>query len=150
MSIENNLKRIADALETIANAMNKTPCDDCGNMDGYRTPAPTTLDIPEPATPAPIQEAPAPIITNNTPAPGQPSQTATPVAPAPAPAPAQGAIVMSPEELNNVLVAEFKRIGDRGPIDAAMNAMGVSSVNELPAERQAELIANIKAIPGQA
>ena len=49
--------------------------------------------------------------------------------------------------MNTVLVTEFKRIGDRAPIDAAMTALGVTSVTELPAEKQQELIAAVKAIP---
>jgi len=56
------------------------------------------------------------------------------------------AVAFTAEEMNAAIVAEFKRIGAREPIDAVMTAMGINGVNECPAEKQQELIAAIKAI----
>ena len=52
--------------------------------------------------------------------------------------------------MNTLLVSEFKRIGDRTPIDAAMSALGVISVTDLPADKQQTLLAAVAAIPSAA
>jgi len=93
------------------------------------------------ATAAPKTAKPKPV--------AQPALASVPPAPVAAPIPAApvAAVLLSPEELNATLVAEFKRIGDRKPIDDAMAALGVVSVGDLPNEKQAELIAAVKAIP---
>ena len=121
MSLENNLKRIADALEELVKqgetsfaekAAEAGLTDAVGSIEQTRTAAPA----PAPA-PAPQQEAAA------------------------APAP------MTPEALNAALVAEFNRLGDRTPIDNVLKEMGVTGVTELPAERYQELLNKVKAIP---
>jgi len=53
---------------------------------------------------------------------------------------------MTPEQLNSVLVTEFKRLGGREGIDSAMAAMGVTSVTELKPEQYQELITAVRAI----
>lgn len=81
-------------------------------------------------------DSPAPVAA---PAPAEVVPTAV-VPPTPVAAP------MTPEEFNEALVAEFKRIGSRDPIDSAMNEMGITSVTGLTAEQQQILITNVKAI----
>ena len=119
MSIENDLKKIAEATAQTAKSVAEL------------------VNIL--ANKAPAQQADTPV------APAQ--QADTPVAPNP-----PKLIAMSPEEVNEVLVAEFKRLGTREPIDAAMADLGINSVLDLPADKQHELIERVKSIPtpGQA
>lgn len=134
MAIEKDLKRIADSLEKLADHfIAATP------VAPVLTPAQqAAVDAPTPAAPA------APVATQQAaPTPAEvPAQTA-PAAPA---APA----AMTPEQMNAMLVSEFKRIGDRAPIDAAMQELGVTSVANLSAEQQQALVAKVQAIPGAA
>ena len=96
---------------------------------------PVAVPIPaaEVAVAQPVPAAPIPAIT------AAPVATAAPVVAQPAP-------VASVKEMNTILVSEFKRIGSREPIDAAMISLGVNGVAELPADKQQELIAKIAAI----
>ena len=94
-------------------------------------------DLKAGATAAPVAAAPvaAPVAAA--------APAAAPVAAAPV-----AVVAKSPEEMNTWLVSEFKRLGNnREPIDAAMSALGVISVTDLPAEKQPELIAAVQAIP---
>lgn len=134
MAIEKDLGRIATALEQLVKTLQQDV-----------NPVVTTAPAPAPAA-APAA-APAQPTLVETPAPA-------PAAPAPAPAPAPAApapaAALSPEEMNTLLVSEFKRIGDRAPIDAAMSELGVISVTDLPADKQQTLIAAVAAIPSAA
>lgn len=71
--------------------------------------------------------------------------TAPVVAP-PAPAPN----VMTPEALNNILVEEFNRIGDRAPIDNMFKELGFTGASDLPADKYQALIDKVKLIPSKA
>lgn len=71
-----------------------------------------------------------------------PTTPAAPPAPTTPPAPA----AVTPEALNEIMVAEFNRLGDRAPIDAELKKLGVNGVAELPAEKYQELINNVKAL----
>lgn len=127
MSLENNLKRIADALELIA-----------AQMDGAKaSPAPVAQESIKPAT----THETAPDVAPQAPAEAVPTAVVPP-APTATTAPA----AMSPEELNAILVQEFQRIGNREPIDAAMAELGVTSVTDLPADKQHELVNKVRAI----
>jgi hypothetical protein len=53
---------------------------------------------------------------------------------------------MTPEELNNALVVEFRRLGNREGIDNAMAEFGVTSVNDLKPEQYQQLLDKVKAI----
>lgn len=53
---------------------------------------------------------------------------------------------MTPEELNNALVVEFRRLGSREAIDNAMAELGVTSVNDLKPEQFQPLLAKIQSI----
>lgn len=53
---------------------------------------------------------------------------------------------MTPEELNNALVVEFRRLGSREGIDQAMSEFGVTSVNDLKPEQYGELLAKVKVL----
>jgi hypothetical protein len=53
---------------------------------------------------------------------------------------------MTAQELNNVLVAEFKRLGSRDGIVAVMEELGAGGINELKPEQYADLIARVKAL----
>jgi len=128
MSIESNLKRIADALEKIA--VNTQP----GTFD---TPAVTSADIVTqvPETTGDPVAAPAPAPT----AAPAPAPTTT-EAPAPAPA-------MTPEELNAKLVIEFKRLGKRDAIDTALAEFGVAGVTSLTVDQYQPLLTKVQSIP---
>jgi hypothetical protein len=122
MSIENNLERIASALESIANSV--APVGDpipVGEPLAQRVWAPReTAPVAEPVaepTPAPVAEP-----------------VAEPVA------------AMTVEELNTALVAEFKRLGGREGIDAEIAKLGASSISEVDASQYAGLLNAVKAI----
>ena len=86
---------------------------------------------PEAKPPAPVVEKPAPA----------PTPAPKPAAPAPTPA-----ATMTPEELNNALVVEFRRLGSREAIDNAMDELGVTSVNDLKPEQYNVLLTKVQGI----
>lgn len=137
MSIEKDLKDNTAALKANTEILQK--------LYDLKTNTTSTAAAPTPATPTPMVAAPAP--TPATPTPATPTPMAPALAPAPTPAPATPLAVLSAEEMNTFFVTEYKRIGKREPIDAAMAAMGVVSVTDIPAEKQQELIAAVQAIP---
>jgi len=113
--------------------------------------------IPTSKAPAPVVAAPiaAPALTEApaaapAAAPAQPAPVAAPPVTSPPMPTIAPVVTLSPEEMNNLLVSEFKRIGDRAPIDAAMSTLGVISVTDLPADKQQSLIAAVAAIPSAA
>lgn len=155
MSIESNLKTLAENSTRIANAL-EAIVSKLGHIDAAVTepavptpPAAAATQVPEPpkqpAPPAAPAEVPTPPAASPAatapaaPTAASPSEVPTPPAAAAAPA-------MTPEQLNAALVAEMKRLGSRDPIDNALKAMGVSGIQELPAERYAELLNNVKAL----
>ena len=71
---------------------------------------------------------------------------AAPVAAAPVVAAANTApVLLSDEDMNNALVAEFKRFGNREVIDAEMAKLGVTSVVGMTAENQNALLTAVRA-----
>lgn len=145
MSIEKNIERIATALERIAGAMeHQKPV-----AEEVSKPEPAPVKDDKPATPpAPKQtEAAAP------PPPAGKQESAPSTVP---PAPTTPASVstgepdMTPQELNNALVTEFKRLGNnREPIDKVMvEQFGVQSISNLPADKRRDLLAAVQALPG--
>lgn len=95
---------------------------------GTAAPAPLVLPKAEKKVdPAPAS-APAP-------APQQPVAPQAPAAPS-----------MTPEELNNALVVEFRRLGSREAIDQAMAELGVTSVNDLKPEQYNVLLTKVQGI----
>lgn len=149
MSIENNLKRIADSLETIA-----------VHISNQTTPAPDNLTATEvqerleetiPSAPQAPSSAPAEASAPAAPvppsAPAPPTAAPAPPAPAAVPAQATAGAVLSDEDMNKALVAEFKRIGSREPIDKVMTEMKTSGVSGLTAEQQQELLVKVREIP---
>jgi hypothetical protein len=152
MSLENNLKRIADSLELIATSLDNLSAgalaapapngtyvnengDNCSKVDATNTPGAA------PAPPAGQEASTAATSTGAQTAPPPPAQEASA-----APAALEVTAILSAEEMNNALVAEFKRLGSREPIDQAMANLGVSSVVDLPADKQQELLAAVRAI----
>lgn len=139
--IEDNLNRIADALEGILGKLShidaavkpkkaaaKKPAD------SVTTPVTSTVTTPS---------APVPVVTP-TPPPVAPAAPVVVTPPAPkvvTPPPA-----MTPEELNAALGVEFGRLGGREPIDAAMRDMGVSSIHDLQPEQFTVLLDKVKAL----
>lgn len=138
MSIENNLKRIADSLEIIAGVMD----------DKAETSFAAKVPLPEEAgAPTPV---PAPATIVDTPTVAPPIADAPTSVSAPAPAPEVGAAPvtasevttqMTLDDLNTALVAEYNRLGkDRTMIDATVKGFGVNTATELaPADYQAVL-----------
>lgn len=100
-----------------------------------------------PAAPvaAPAQPA-APVPATMSPPTAQTAPAAQPAAPAPVAAPADVSTLKSDEEMNNILITEFKRLGGREKIDDVMTSMGVTGVTGLTAEVQQQLITAVQAI----
>ena len=161
MSIEKNIERIADALEAlvhkldhIGQAVNQAEADSI--VEQVQT-APK-----QPVTPPPVESVAGGTSTPVTTAPGAavpPSPPAEPVTPAPTTPPPVSTpaataqvtpppAVMTPEDLNKALVAEFQRLGSREPIDAVMRAapFNAQSITDLSVEQYAPLIAAVKAV----
>ena len=137
MSIENNLKRIADALEALV--AQKAGADVKVNEVVQQV-------APAPVAEKPVAPAPQQPVAPQAPAPAPQAPVAEkPVAPAPQ-APAPVAPSMTPEELNNALVVEFRRLGSREAIDNAMAELGVTSVNDLKPEQYNVLLTKVQGI----
>lgn len=140
MSLENNIERIANALELIAQHVTSNTGEATPEKKP-RTPRAEKPVVDAPPT-KPVVEAPpensivvAPLETKTVEAP--PTQVTPPPVTAP---------TMTAEELNDALVIEFHRLGsNRVPIDEEMAKLGVSSVLNLPVEQYAVLLANVKA-----
>jgi hypothetical protein len=136
MSLENSLKRIADAseantklLESLVKTLQQT----------------VNPVVAAPAAPAAAPAAPAAAPAAPATAPAAPAAPATaPAAPATAPA---APAALTPEALNAAIITEFRRLGERTKIDAEFTRMGATGVSDLPAERYQELLTNIRAIP---
>jgi hypothetical protein len=159
MSIENNLERIAAALEAIAVSM-KGP--DVTLVPLYPDTVPAIV-VPKPKK-APKAEAPAvPTAQPAAPITLQPGESvafaggvlsnpagAPPVAPPPAPVPAAPApapvVQMTAEQLNAALVAEVGRIGAQEPIAQTIRDMGYNGLREMPTSMYGELLNRVKAL----
>ena len=134
MSIEKDLKRIADALKANTEMLQKLYDLKAGNAPvAAPAVAPPIQPVATPVPTSPVNAAPVPVAT-----PTQPT-----IAPTVAPAPVT---VMSAEEMNAALVAEFKRLGGREQIDATLTSFGITSVNDCPAEKQQEVLTAIRAL----
>ena len=79
-------------------------------------------------------------------APAAPSAPETPAAPAAPSAPETPAAPMTPQQLNDVLVTEFKRLGSREPIDKVLHDHGVQSISDLDTSQYQSVIAAVKAV----
>ena len=146
-TLAENSTRIATALEAIAARM-EAPTAAALSPEALTPPAaPAAAQIPEPPK-QPVADAAVPTPPAASPAatvPAAPTVASPSEVPAPPAAPA-ATVTMTPEQLNAALVEEFKRLGSRDGIDAALKEMGVSGVQELPAEKYGELLAKVKAL----
>jgi hypothetical protein len=52
---------------------------------------------------------------------------------------------MTPQQLNEVLVSEFKRLGGREPIDKVLHDHGVQSISDLDPSQYQSVITAVKA-----
>lgn len=157
MSIENNIKRIADALEGIlgkldhiGTAVTQEQADEIVKETPHAPkqnvpPAPAADGASTPDTNAPTAEVP--------PSPPAEPATAAPSTVPPAPIPAAPAkdttpppASMTADELNAALVTEFKRLGNRDPIDAVLREHGVQSITDLKPDQHSSVIDKVKAI----
>jgi hypothetical protein len=140
MSLENNLERIAIALEALV----------ASKAGANVTRAPTATEVTQAQVKADARveakmkvPAPAPA---EVPAPA-PAEVPAP-APAEVPAPA-GLVVASPEECNTLLVAEYNRLGGNPEVMQHIlglmeNQFGVRSVNDLTKEQYGPLITAVR------
>jgi len=126
MTIENTLERIAVALEALVEQRSVThSINITGGTEGvYAAPE-------APAAPA---------------APEAPAAPAAPEAPAAPAAPEAPAAPMTPQQLNEVLVGEFKRLGSREPIDKVLHDHGVQSISDLDPAQYQSVIDAVKAV----
>lgn len=138
MSLENNIERIANALEMlVAQGASQTQ---------PASPAPAPDKKPDPVQEVPEQPAPPPAPAATAPVP--PAPAAAPAAPPAAPpAAAPASDITTREQLNAALVTEFKRLGGREQIDKAITDMGAQGIDTLDESRWGELIEKVKAIP---
>lgn len=121
MSIEKILERIAVALEMIASQK--------GGAQSAPPAYQESLDQAPP--PPPTEQANLDAMRNEAPPP-PPNETQV--------VPSQPPALRTPEEMNTILVNEFKRIGDRKPIDDAMRSLGFAGVSNLRPDQQQQLI----------
>lgn len=124
MTIETNLKRIADALESIAASQLKMVGSTATAELQHSS---TSTQAPPALKPATTQPPPAESTTT------QPPPAAD----------------MTIEEVNTALMVEYKRLGnDRSKIDAVMAAepFCVKVINELHPSKFADLIAAVKQV----
>jgi len=142
MSIEDNLTRIADALEK-QNEITAFLLDKLSHL-GQAVEAPTTSAAQVSATVA-TPPAPAAPVTPPPAAPVTPPPAA-PVTPPPAAPVAETTSVMTPEELNAALIIEFNRLGSREGIDACMKELDVMSLHDLTADKYDTLLTKVKAL----
>ena len=131
MSIEQAINDLTEAIkantESVLKAISKSTSSDTAQVKTETVPAPPKkLADPETVPDPPKKEEP----------PAPPAG----VTPTPETAP------MTAEELNAALVAEFNRLGDRAPIDAALKELGVTGVTELPADKYQILIDKVRAL----
>lgn len=140
--IENQLERIAVALETIADALAKAP-------------APKVAEAPKPA-PAPeepkkpvevVKEEPAPKPAPKPPAKPKPKLAPKPPAPAPVEA-AEDEPHMTPEEVNERLIAVYHKLklNNREPIDKVIRTFGVYSLRDLDPKYNRKLVEMVEAL----
>jgi len=134
MSIENNLRRIANALEKLAEAPAEVVVE---------TPAPPVIET-RVEVEAPVAEVPAPPV--EVPAPPVAEVPAPVMPPVPTSTEPVSDGAMTGVELNNLLVDNVKRIGSRDGVDAVMRDMGIGSVADLDANTQLELIERVQAL----
>lgn len=147
MSIENNLERIATALELIAKSAFAQVIAE--------TPEPKPKKAPKAEAPmapptAPIKLEPGEsvafaggVLSNPAGAPPVPAPVAPPVPAAPTPAPV---VQMTAEQLNAALVAEVGRIGAQEPIAQVIRDLGYNGLREMPASLYGELLNRVKAL----
>ena len=135
MTIENNLERIATALESIAASLNQKGAN---------------------ATPIPVQAQPAPVAAPVVAAPVMPPAPvftpAVPVAtPAPAPVVSTGpAAFASKQEMTDFVISSYKALGpEKGAkIQQVLEGMGFKNINDCPPESWAQLKSGIEALKG--
>lgn len=145
MSIENNLERIAAALEALVAL--KSGADVTINHDQKIA----NLAVPKLKPASPVAE-----VSSTKPAPAQPDAPTTtvavaaPVAEVPSGPAVPSLVVSSPEECNTLLVAEYNRLGgnDKGAMQTIINLMEnrfkVRSVNDLSKDQYAPLILAVR------
>lgn len=142
MSLESNIKRIADSLEIIAKCMSNPQVE-----APQPAAAPAQTVAPAPLAQQTVAVPPAHIPPQNVPAPPQnvpaPPQPAAPVA---APVAAPAVTAMTDDDLNKALVVEFNRLGKREAIDQAMAQTGITSCRGLSGEQQQALLAAVRAL----
>ena len=68
-----------------------------------------------------------------------------PEAPA-APSAPEAPAAMTPQQLNEVLVGEFKRLGGREPIDKVLHDHGVQSISDLDPSQYQSVITAVQAL----
>ena len=146
MSIEKDLGRIATALEGILAKLDHIGTAVSQEQADTIVEAPKEAPKQTPPSPAPAADGPStqPPVEQATVAPTTSSDTVIPAAPAQDTPPP--VVSMTADELNTALVAEFKRLGKRDPIDAVLREFGVQSITDLKEDQYAAVINKVKAI----
>lgn len=108
MSIETNLKKLADAAERIANILEAVHAAPTATSVQA---APAASEQPAPAPTAPVAPPAALNPQNASIPPAPPAAPTAPQAPAPAQPAEQTPASLKPEDVNAVLVTEYQRLG---------------------------------------
>ena len=156
MSIENNIERIAAALEAIAthvSSFRTTSTDEIVQAVLDTPVAPKTEKAPKAEAPPVPVAPPAVPVAPITLQPGESvpfaggtltnPASAPPVAPPPDPVPV---VQMTAEQLNDALIAEVGRIGAQEPIAQVIRDMKYNGLREMPASLYGELLNRVKAL----
>jgi len=144
MSIEQAINDLTEAIkantESILKAISKSTSSDTAQVKTETVPAPPKKLADPETVPDPPKKLADPETVPDPPKKEEPPAPPAGVTPTPETAP------MTAEELNAALVAEFNRLGDRAPIDAALKELGVTGVTELPADKYQILIDKVRAL----
>lgn len=157
MSIENNLERIATALEAIAVSMKGTeanlvlpsPVPEPKPKKAPKAEAPAVPTAPPAAPAAPIMPQPGESVAfaggvlSNPVAPpvAPPPAPVAPVAPPPAPV-----VQMTVEQLNTALNEEVQRLGSADGVYKTIRDLQYNGIADMPASMYGELLNRVKAL----
>jgi len=146
MSLENNIQRIADALESIALSLSKgvntTPVQETVQVEAPKKAPKAPVEVAAPVvapTPAPVAAMP-------------PVPTFTPVAVAPV-APVSEPVVTAPAFANkqammDFVISSYKALGaEKGAaIQNVLTGMGYNNINDVPDTQWGQLKSGIEAL----
>ena len=144
MTIENNLTRIANALETLVGMFEiSTKVSAPAKKPAAKKPAGSAT---VPATSTETKTSAPAAATNAGDASSLKKPATVPTPPTPPTATVTPAASMTPAELNTALQGEFTRLGSQDGIRDVMKSMELDSISDLSSETCIELLNKVKAL----